>query len=149
MRDKLLCVFYHRYTDKYLSIKWGHGYSLTPGWLRCCLSFSLLCSAIACIHGSRSSSGRFDRAPPPMDLVSVESHLMNYYTLLFVCFNYGGITNDDLIVCLFVSSFSNCLMWFILKSLYIYAFTRANVFIIWHHNHSQYLSTHVNFKSAL
>ena len=48
-------------------------YSVTLGWLRCCLSFSLLHSAIACICGARSSSGQFDRTPPPMDLVRVES----------------------------------------------------------------------------
>ena len=59
-----------------LSTKWGDSYSLTLGWLRCCLSFSLLCLAIACIRGARSPSGHFDRAPPPMDLVRAESHLM-------------------------------------------------------------------------
>ena len=52
-------------------------YSATLGWLHCCLSFSLLCSAIACICGARLSSGHFDRAPPLMDLVIEESHLMD------------------------------------------------------------------------
>ena len=58
----------------YLLDYMGDSYSLTQGWLRRCLSFSLLRSAIACIHGAQSSSGCFDRAPPPMDLVRVESH---------------------------------------------------------------------------
>ena len=53
------------------------GGMVTLGWLRCCLSFSLLHSAIACICGAWSSSGHFDRTPPPMDLVRVESCLMN------------------------------------------------------------------------
>ena len=50
---------------------------VTRLWLRCHLSFSLLHSAIACIRGAWSSSGHFDRTPPPMDLVRVESRLMN------------------------------------------------------------------------
>ena len=45
------------------------------GWLRCSLAFSLLRSAIQCIHGARSSIGHYISAPPPMDLVREESHL--------------------------------------------------------------------------
>jgi len=37
--------------------------------------FSLLWSAVQCIQGAHSSIGVFNRAPPPMDLVQVESHL--------------------------------------------------------------------------
>jgi len=69
-------IFYKRLASL-LSTKWGDSYATTLGWLRCCLSFSLLRSAIACIRGARSSSGHFYRTPPPMDLVRVESHLMN------------------------------------------------------------------------
>ena len=54
----------------------GDRFSLTLGWLHCCLSFSWLRLAIACIHGARSSSGSFDRNPPLKDLVRVDSHLV-------------------------------------------------------------------------
>ena len=40
-----------------LSNKWNSSYSLTMGWLRCSLSFSLLRSSLMCLRGSRSSSG--------------------------------------------------------------------------------------------
>ena len=49
--------------------------TLVLGWLRCCLGFSLLHSAIQCIRGARSSIGAYTRAPPPMDLVQVDSRL--------------------------------------------------------------------------
>ena len=65
-------IFYKRLASL-LSNKWGDNYSVTLGWLCYCLSFSLLRSAIACIRGARSSSGHFDRTPPPMDLVRGES----------------------------------------------------------------------------
>ena len=45
------------------------------GWLRCSLSFSLLRSAIQCTCGACSSIGHYVSAPPPMDLVRVESNL--------------------------------------------------------------------------
>ena len=67
-------VFYKRLAYL-LSAKWGDEYSVVLGWLRCCLGFSLLRSAIQCIRGARSSIGAYTRAPPPMDLVQVESHL--------------------------------------------------------------------------
>ena len=38
-----------------LGMKWDHSYSSTMSWLRCCLTFSLLRSAIQCIRGARSS----------------------------------------------------------------------------------------------
>jgi len=69
-------IFYKRLASL-LSAKWGDSYAITLGWLRCRLSFSLLRSAISCLRGARSSSGHYDRAPPPMDLVRVESHLMD------------------------------------------------------------------------
>ena len=64
-------VFYKR-LDSLLSAKWG---DIVLGWLRCCLGFSLLHSAIQYIRGARSSIGGYTRAPPPMDLVQVKSHL--------------------------------------------------------------------------
>ena len=67
-------VFY-KHLASLLSTKWGDEYSVVLGWLRCCVGFSLLRSAIQCIRGARSSIGAYTRAPPPMDLVQVESHL--------------------------------------------------------------------------
>ena len=46
--------FYKRLADR-LSVKRDKPYSMTMGWLRCCLNFALLHSAILCIRGSRSS----------------------------------------------------------------------------------------------
>ena len=68
-------VFY-KHLASLLSAKWGDEYSVVLGWLQCCLGFSLLRSAIQCIRGARSSIGAYTRAPPPMDLVQVESHLL-------------------------------------------------------------------------
>ena len=67
-------VFYKRLASL-LSAKWNDEYSVVLGWLRCCLGFSLLRSAIQCIRGARSSIGAYTRAPPPIDLVQVESLL--------------------------------------------------------------------------
>ena len=46
--------FYKRLASL-LAYKWGDGYSVVMGWLHCSLSFSLLQSAIACVHGACSS----------------------------------------------------------------------------------------------
>ena len=46
--------FYKRLADR-LSEKRDKPYCMTMGWLRCCLNFALLRSAILCIRGSRSS----------------------------------------------------------------------------------------------
>ena len=47
--------FYKRLAD-HLSVKRDKPYSMTMGWLHCCLNFALLCLAILCIRrGSRSS----------------------------------------------------------------------------------------------
>ena len=37
-----------------LSARREQPYSMVMGWLRCCLSFSLLRSAVMCLRGSRS-----------------------------------------------------------------------------------------------
>ena len=66
--------FYKRLASL-LSHKWGDEYSIVMGWLRCSLSFSLLRSAIQCVRGARSSIRHYIQAPPPMDLVRVESNM--------------------------------------------------------------------------
>ena len=58
-----------------LATKWNDDYGKVMGWLHCCLSFSLLRSAIACVCGARSSIGHVHRAPPSLDVICVESHL--------------------------------------------------------------------------
>ena len=82
-------IFYKRLASL-LSNKWGDSYSVTLGWLRCCLSFSMLCSAIACIRGAWSSTGHFDRTPPPIDLVwgRVTFNVMIYCLSLKFCLLY-------------------------------------------------------------
>jgi len=67
-------IFYKRLATL-LSAKWGSDYSVVMGWFRCCLSFSLLRSAIQCFPGARSSIGVYSRTTPPVDLVAVESHM--------------------------------------------------------------------------
>ena len=47
-------TFYKRLADL-LSEKQDKAYSLIMGWLRCCLSITILRSAIMCLRGSRSS----------------------------------------------------------------------------------------------
>ena len=47
-----------------LSEKRNEHYAVVMGWIRCYLSFSLLRSATQCLHGSRSSAGRFSRENP-------------------------------------------------------------------------------------
>ena len=53
---KQVTNFYKRLASL-LADKWTQLYSTTLYWLRCSLSFSLLCSAIECIRGARSSRG--------------------------------------------------------------------------------------------
>ena len=60
-----------------LSTRWEQPYSVTLGWLRCCLSFSLLRSPILCIRGFRSCKGHFAKFPPsPIDLIRCESNFI-------------------------------------------------------------------------
>ena len=68
-------TFFYKRLASLLAHKWGDDYSVVMGWLRCSLSFSLLRSAIQCIRGARSSIGHYASAPPPMDLVRVETNL--------------------------------------------------------------------------
>ena len=68
-------TFYRRLASL-LASKWGDEYCVIMGWLQCSLSFLLLRSAIACVHGARSSIGHFHRPPPSIDLIQVESKLV-------------------------------------------------------------------------
>ena len=71
-------TFYRRLTSL-LASRWGDDYSVVMGWLHCSLSFSLLRSAIACVHGAHSSIGHFHRALLPLDLVWVESNIITNF----------------------------------------------------------------------
>ena len=58
-----------------LSEKWTGLYAAILGWICCCLSFSLLRSAIRCLRGCCSVHGCFDRPfiLTEVDLVQAES----------------------------------------------------------------------------
>ena len=71
-------TFYRRLASL-LASRWGDDYSVVMGWLHCSLSFSLLRSAIVCVHGACSSIGHFHHAPPPLDLVRVESNIITNF----------------------------------------------------------------------
>ena len=60
-----------------LSDKWDSNYAAVMGWVRCCLSFSLLQSAIRCLRGSRSSRGSFGHSlgTTTIDLIQMETRL--------------------------------------------------------------------------
>ena len=62
-------------TKTLTSIVQNNIYAAVLGWIRCCLSFSLLRSAIKCLRGSRSAHGCFGRpfTPTEVDLVQAES----------------------------------------------------------------------------
>jgi len=67
-----------------LSNKWDAPYSAALGWVRYCLSFSLLRSSIRCICGSRSSKGCFGQSLTalPIDLVQSETKLCSGFISL-------------------------------------------------------------------
>ena len=67
-------IFYKRLASC-LASKWDQSYSSTLSWLRTRLTFSLLRSAIQCIRGTRSHSGRAFKAPSSLDLVVSETQL--------------------------------------------------------------------------
>ena len=60
---------FYKHLASLLSDKWAEQYSAVMGWLRCCLSFLLLRSAIRCVRGSRKSIGNFTR---PVLITTVE-----------------------------------------------------------------------------
>ena len=47
-----------------LSDKWKEHYVFVLGWIRCRLSFCLLCSAIQCIQGAQSAVGHYITSDP-------------------------------------------------------------------------------------
>ena len=71
-------------------------YGATIAWIRCCLSFSLLCSSIMCLRGARSSQGRAFRINA-IDLAVAEAKVPQFLsnTLIhcilslypFLCYN--------------------------------------------------------------
>ena len=61
-------TFYGRLASL-LASKWGDEYCVVMAWLRCCLSFCLLRSAIMSVRGTRSSVGHIHRAPLSIDLI--------------------------------------------------------------------------------
>ena len=79
-------VFYKRLADL-LATHWGESYSLTIHWLRCCLSFALLWSAILCICGRRSSVHNPVRGPQDLSVILAESLLTNWF-IQYVYFMY-------------------------------------------------------------
>ena len=79
-----------------LSTKQEQFYGATIVWIRCCLSFSLLCSSIMCLRGARSSQGRAFRISA-IDLAVSEAKVPQFLsnTLIhcilslypFLCYN--------------------------------------------------------------
>ena len=83
-------VFYKRLAS--LPDKWDSNYAAVMGWVRCCLSFSLLRSAIRCLRGSRSSRGSFGRSlgTAPIDLIQMhgdQAAVTHAVTVDFVNYN--------------------------------------------------------------
>ena len=68
-------TYFYKRLSSLLSRNWEDEYSVVMDWLQCSLSFSLLHSAIQCVHSACSSIRHHVAAPPPMDLVRVESNL--------------------------------------------------------------------------
>ena len=74
---KEAAYFYKRLASR-LAEKRDQPYSCTMNWPRCLLSFFLLCSAIRCFRGARSSKGSWVIGPPiPSDLINSEALLTN------------------------------------------------------------------------
>ena len=70
-----------------LSASGGDEYSVALGWLQCCLSFSLLCSAIQCRY-SWGTVILYSLTPPPVGLVTV--HAIPLICLIVSCFRYDA-----------------------------------------------------------
>ena len=68
-------TYLYKHLASLWSHKWDDEYSFVMGWLRWSLSFSLLHSAIHCVIGACSLILHHVVAPPPMDLVRVESNM--------------------------------------------------------------------------
>ena len=68
-------TFYRHLADA----KIGEPYPLVMNWIRCQLCFSIFCSCIMCLRGSRSSFGHFINEP---NLGFLLQELMNNYLTL-------------------------------------------------------------------
>ena len=68
-------TYFYKRLASFFARKWDHSYSSIMSWLRCLLSFSLLCLAIQCIRGVWSSIGHACKSPLSIDLVISESRL--------------------------------------------------------------------------
>ena len=69
-------IFYKKLASL-LSNKWDQPYSVTMGWLRCTLGFSLLKSSIQCICGVRSTQGHavYSAPRPSIDVIHSECQI--------------------------------------------------------------------------
>jgi len=67
-------IVFYKHLASLLSEKRNEHYAIMMGWIRCCLSFSLLRSAIRYLRGSRSSAGKYARENP-VDLIQAETGL--------------------------------------------------------------------------
>jgi len=75
-------VVFYKHLASLISEKRDDHYGVVMG---CCLSFSVLRSAIHCIRGSRSSASRFTHAENPIDLRLGFTHYMtNFDNLLLI-----------------------------------------------------------------
>ena len=69
-------ITFYRRLASLLASKWGDEYCVVMGWLHCCLSFSLLRSAIMSVQGACLSVGHIHRAPLSIDLIQVEFNII-------------------------------------------------------------------------
>ena len=68
-------IFYKRLASL-ISEKNNQDYATTMGWIRCCISFSLIRSAVMCVRGSRSSYHHpISPSSMPADLVATEGRV--------------------------------------------------------------------------
>ena len=68
------CTRFFKRLASMIAEKREQSYAETLGWLRCCISFTLLRSCIQCIRGARSSSKKAIYNLP-VDLINKESDL--------------------------------------------------------------------------
>ena len=68
-------IFYKRLASL-ISEKNNQDYATTMGWISCCISFSLIRSAVMCVRGSRSSYHHpISPSSMPADLVAMEGRV--------------------------------------------------------------------------
>ena len=71
-------IFYKRLASL-ISEKNNQDYATTMGWIRCCISFSLIRSAVMCVRGSRSSYHHpISPSSMPADLVAMEGRVLRW-----------------------------------------------------------------------